>query len=485
MSRTLSSRSTLPIATLLLIVGFAAYHGSTTLLGQAEPQPQPKPQQPPPVPKELTSYRDIVKRMLPAVVSIEAKVRGKAIAPNRQQDGPNDRTPPGDNVGFGSGFIIDPKGVILTNYHVVEGAESVEVFLQDGRRFTTKDIKGDKRADLAIVRLSLKENVPFLELGDSDEMEVGDRVLAIGAPFGLTGSVTHGIISAKSRNLRGTGYEDFLQTDAAINPGNSGGPLINLEGKVIGINTAIKSRSGGFQGVGLAITSNVAKNIASQLVKEGIVRRGYLGVQINELEPKQAELLGVKDGSGVVISRVFEGSPAGKSGLKAGDVVTKINGKALKSVADMQRIIANVPLNTALDVSFYRDAQELQAKLTITEQPNDFGVATGPAPQLPDRRGGAYFEKLGMRLTDVTPEALGKLGFREAPVGVFVSALDVGGVAYKAGLRDGSVITQVNRQGVDSIRAFTEALGKASLQEGILLRVESVASGTEFIVLQQ
>ena len=254
--------------------------------------------------KELYSYRDIVKKMLPAVVSIESKV--KPANPVRMQRRRPDldqipeefrqffggaeqfEMPQRPQVGFGSGFLVDSKGVVLTNYHVVAGADQVEITLADGRKFTSKDIKADQKSDLAIVRIESKTALPHLELGDSDQMEIGDRVLAVGAPFGLTGSVTHGIISAKGRNgLSMNMYEDFLQTDAPINPGNSGGPLVNLEGKVVGINSAIKTQSGGFQGVGLAIASNLAKNVKDQLLKDGVVRRGYLGVQIKDLIDKE------------------------------------------------------------------------------------------------------------------------------------------------------------------------------------------------------
>src|SRR5207244_7605565 len=188
-----------------------------------------------------------------------------------------------------------PKGVILTNYHVVGGADSVEIELRDGRKFTSKDIHGDRLNDLAIVRIRTSEPLPYLELGDSDKMEIGDRVLAAGAPFGLTGSVSAGIVSAKGRDRLGMNmYEDFIQTDAAINPGNSGGPLVNLDGQVIGINSMIKTRTGGFQGVGLAIASNLAKNVIKQLEESGTVRRGYLGVSIQELDTELAARLGAK-----------------------------------------------------------------------------------------------------------------------------------------------------------------------------------------------
>src|SRR5262249_47621968 len=190
---------------------------------------------------------------------------------------------------FGSGFLVDPKGVILTNHHVVNGATEVDITLQDDRKFKSTDIHSDPRTDLAVIRIKAEAPLPYLELGDSSQMDQGDRVLAIGAPFGLTGSVTSGIVSAKGRSLsNGPGdRDDFLQTDAAINPGNSGGPLVNLEGKVVGINSAIKSRSGGFQGVGLAISSNLAKRISEKLLKDGVVRRGYLGVMMKDLTDKE------------------------------------------------------------------------------------------------------------------------------------------------------------------------------------------------------
>ena len=224
----------------------------------------------------------MVKTVVPAVVSIEAKALAERKPPAKARRAP--QLPPGvpeehrrffdaaeepvpdPNLGFGSGVLIDPSGVVLTNYHVVEGADAVEVELHDGRKFTSKDIRRDAKTDLAVIKLTADKPLPFLELGDSDAMEVGDRVLAVGAPFGLTGSVTHGIVSAKSRqNLNLNQYEDFLQTDAAINPGNSGGPLVGLDGKVVGINAAIKTRSGGFQGVGLAVSSNLAKDVVRQL----------------------------------------------------------------------------------------------------------------------------------------------------------------------------------------------------------------------------
>ncbi len=320
------------------------------------------------VPQELTSYRTIVKDVVPAVVSIESKVKAKrSMRLRADRDG-------NIELGLGSGVLVDPKGVILTNYHVVEEADFVEVHLADGRKFTSHDMAGDKKTDLAIVRIQADKPLPFLTLGDSSRMEVGDRVLAVGAPFGLTGSVTHGIISAKSRAMHLNAYEDFLQTDAAINPGNSGGPLISLDGKVIGINSAIKSRSGGFQGVGMAISSNLAKSIMTQLMKEGVVHRGYLGVGVSDVDQEVAEKLHVKEHAGVVITHVFPKSPAAKGGLKAGDVVTTIAGKPVREGGDLQKLILSLPLNKPVEVAYLRDGQSKTAKVVVEEQPEDYGV---------------------------------------------------------------------------------------------------------------
>lgn len=339
------------------------------------------------IPPETTSYREVVQRVLPAVVSIEAKAKAKRPAPRRRPEN-FDQLPPDvrrfmeemerrreqptdDNLGFGSGWIVDPKGVILTNYHVVEGADEIEVHMIDGRKFTTKDFIADKKTDLAVVRIEPRQPLPYLQFGDSDAMEIGDRVLALGAPFGLAGSVTSGIVSAKGRNLRLNMYEDFLQTDAAINPGNSGGPLVNLEGKVIGVTAAIKSRNGGFSGVGLAISSNLAKSVMQQLLRDGIVRRGYLGVQIKDLDPDSASRLGVE--YGVVTTRVFERTPASRGGLKVGDVIVSIAGKPVKNGRELQKIVAGLSLDSPSEMTILRNGSRTRLTLTIVEQPDDFG----------------------------------------------------------------------------------------------------------------
>jgi serine protease Do len=337
---------------------------------------------PPPGPREITSYRDVVKRVLPGVVSINARAKSQKTVSSPKKppidgvpkeykpyfDEPERRpeVPDDGNLGFGSGFVIDPAGVILTNYHVVDGADELEVQLYDGRKFLTNEVWYDRRSDIAVIRVKTRTPLPTLELGDSDAMEIGDRVLAIGAPFGLRGSVTSGIVSAKGRALRLTSYEDFLQTDAAVNPGNSGGPLVNLEGKVIGITSAIKTRTGGFQGVGLAIASNLVRSISNQLLKDGFVKRGYIGALVDDLDPDTLIRVGVH---GVRTSKIIANSPAAKSGIRVGDVITMIADKPIKDGRDMQRIVGDLPLDRPVPVSILRDGKLMQLTVTITDYP--------------------------------------------------------------------------------------------------------------------
>jgi serine protease Do len=336
-----------------------------------------QPVAPPIIPKEMTSYRDVVKKVLPAVVSIEAKAKpAKAKPPVRKSALANDlhraADKDDDSLGFGSGFIIDAKGVIVTNYHVVEDAEWLEVALSDGRKFTTKDFVSDPKTDLAVIRIQPKADLPMLQFGDSSEMEIGDRVLAAGAPFGLTGSVSAGIVSGKKRSPHVNTVEDFLQTDAAINSGNSGGPLVNLEGKVIGITSAIKSRNGGFEGVGLAISSNLVADIVKQLQKDGVVRRGYLGVKVKDVDTEEmAVRLGLKKARGVQVTRVFEDGPAARAEIAKGDVIVDLAGKSIKDTADLQSIVAGLPLGKPVAVTIVRDGKSRTVEVVIAQEPRD------------------------------------------------------------------------------------------------------------------
>jgi serine protease Do len=440
------------------------------------------------IPKELTSYRDVVKSVLPAVVSIQSEARPRP--PGRSsrfyepfQD-PADEDEDTPHAAFGSGFLVDPTGVILTNYHVVAGANSVVVQLTDGRKFTSRDLKVDPKTDLAIVRIKAGSHLPYLELGDSSAMEIGDRVLAAGAPFGLTGSVTSGIISAKGRNnLNVNMYEDFLQTDAAMNPGNSGGPLVNLSGQVIGINSAIKSRTGGSQGVGLAVASNLARKVMKSLETDGTVHRGYLGIQMGALSPEVADRLGTA--GGVVVGHVFDGSPAARAGIEPGDVITQVGGQALTGSHELQETVAGLPLNKPVAVVVLRDGKRRSFTVTIEEQPGDYGtVAAGRSTDRSDSREGSR-DRVGIEAQDLSAELAERLGFRENAKGALITQVGRGSLAAQAGLARGMLITRFDQKRIESADEFREELAKANLAKGVLLQVQSPRIGTRYLVLKE
>jgi serine protease Do len=446
--------------------------------------------------KELPSYRDVVKRVLPAVVSIETKSKTK-LAGNMPPFGnmpglPDElrkeferfhKQPAPDAMprhAFGSGFIVDPKGIILTNEHVVRGAEEVEVHLQDGRKFVGHDIKRDPKTDLAVVHIDAKEALPSLKLGDSDGMEIGDRVLAIGAPLGLTGTVTSGIISAKGRDIHMNMYEDFLQTDAAINPGNSGGPLVSLDGEVIGINSAIKSGTGGFQGIGLAISSNLAKNVMEQLQSSGTVHRGYLGVQTQALDAAVAAKLGLAGKSGVVLAKVLADTPAAKSGLQDGDVLTDIAGQPVADQRTLQKIVAGLPLGKQVELGVYRDGTRKTLTLTVEEQPQTFGMAADAVQESASTPLG----KMGVKIEVLTPEKAEHWGYAEKTEGVLISEVEPDSKAYGAGLRSGMLILKVDQQAVKMVKEVQQAFEKGSLEKGVLFQVRTPQGGTTYVLLK-
>jgi len=462
----------------------------------------------PAYPKELTSYRDVVKQVLPAVVSIEHQSKAVATTKSstqRRQPGLDNSQVPEEfrrffedfmpfNVpnmpnaprhGMGSGFLADPSGVILTNYHVVKGAEQVTVRLQDGRTFVSKDIKSDPKTDLAVVRIETKGSLPYLQFGDSAAMEIGDRVLSVGAPFGLTGSVTAGIISGKGRSPSFSIYEDYLQTDAAINPGNSGGPLVTLEGKVIGVNTAIKSSSGGSQGVGLAIPSNAAQNIMVRLLKDGSVHRGYLGVQVRKLDPDVGARLGAENKTGVVVAKVLEGSPAAKAGVQAGDIITSVNGTSIQSPTDLQRRVVDLPLKKPATLAIIRDGKARDLQATLEEPPTDLGQARNSSTQAPDTQNGMRLEKIGIEIADMSANLGQRFGHSEQTAGAVITRVEPGSLAETANLEPGTLITKVDTTRVQSAAAAKTALEKASLERGILLQVQFAQNGgTGYVMIK-
>jgi serine protease Do len=500
------------LLTCLVIGGlFGGYLAGTLLHGQATPPPASSN-----IPKELTSYRDVVKTVLPAVVSIQGKIKPRSSTVRRRERddessdqrseaeefmrrffgsdpfGPAFRVPDNDRddtprVGFGSGFLIDPKGVILTNYHVVHGADQVEVHLQDGRVYSASDIKSDQKTDLAIVRITVKEPLPYLVLGDSDTMEIGDRVLAIGAPFRLTGTVTAGIISANHRSLAVNMYEDFIQTDASINPGNSGGPLVNLAGQVIGINSAIKSVTGGWQGIGMAISSNMASSIVKALMREGVVHRGYLGVQVGDLTADVATQLGLDNTHGVVVSKVYDNSPAAKADIKEGDVITQIGGKPVNNSKDLQREVISLPLNQPEPLRLFRDGKEVDKEVTILEQPASYGLV-GATPRQRSRGGddsqSISLDKIGMSVTDLTQELAQRAGFKEDAKGALITHVDENSIASEQGLQPRMLVIKANKKAITSAEQLQEIVEKAPLESGLLIQVQLADGTTAYRVLK-
>jgi serine protease Do len=471
------------------VSGLAAYAAS-----QALPRTMPELRHG----QESTSYRDVAKYVLPAVVTIEATAKPSVAKAHfepfgqipglpdelrkRFEDAVPEPEEHGPRHGLGSGFVIDPDGTIVTNAHVVKNAQRVEVVLPDGSRFTAKDIKSDPKTDLAVLRIDTGSSLPALKWGDSGDMEIGDRVLAIGAPLGMTGTVTSGIISAKGRDIHMNQYEDFLQTDAAINPGNSGGPLVNLHGAVIGVNSAIKSGTGGFQGIGLAISSRLAQSVVNGLLKDGTVHRGYLGIQVQALEPEVAKRLGLAGKSGVVVAKVLPGTPAAAAGMEDGDVIVRIAGQSVRDGHDLQMKVANLPLEKSVDVTVVRDGAEKDLHVSIAEQPQQYGLAAADTGEPESQAGG--LEAIGAKVTGITPELAKENGLPEKARGVLVTEVEENGVAARAGLRRGTLIEKMDRRPVNTVEEARAQLQRGSLESGILVQVRTGSSGTSYVLLK-
>ena len=395
------------------------------------------------------SFVSIVRKVKPAVVKVisESIVEKRSLfgddffdqffnAPQRQEK----------RSGEGSGFFISSDGYILTNNHVVKDAVKVKIFNIDKEEFTAKIIGTDPKTDLALLKINVK-NVPYIDLGDSNAVEVGEWVLAIGNPFGQDLTVTSGIISAKGRHLGLAQYEDFLQTDAAINMGNSGGPLINMKGEAIGINSTILTPSAGNIGIGFAIPANMAKKVVADLKTKGRVVRGWFGIQIQEITESDAKDYDLPAG-GVLVSRVEENSPAQKAGLKRYDLIVAINGKAVKSMVGLQMEIANAAPGDEINVTIFRNRDKLSLKVKVTEAPD--------AAKEQDVAESSNMN-LGMTLVKNTP-ALARQYELKTPKGLVVENVERGGAAAGNGLKPGDVILGVNRTEIDSVEQFKRIL---------------------------
>jgi serine protease Do len=377
--------------------------------------------------------------------------------------------------GQGSGFLISQDGLILTANHVVGEADRVTVKLTDGREFTAKTIGTDPPSDVAVIKID-GQNLPVLPLGNSDAMEVGHWVIAAGNPFGLTQTITVGVISAKGRSRLGIAdFEDFIQTDAAINPGNSGGPLLNLQGEVIGVNTAIFSRSGGYMGIGFAIPINMVQAIKEQIVTAGKVVRGYLGVRIQELTKALAESMNIETAAGVLVADVAPGSPAARAGIKRGDVLTSINGTPAQDPGQLRNIIAMSAPGTEVKLHMLRENKKQERTVKLGELPTE-QTARASQETKPQAR-------LGFGVQDLTPEVAQQLGYNGTE-GVIVAQVDPESEAYQAGIRRGMLIRQVNRQDVKNTREFRQALEQSEQTKRVLLLVEDQQQATRYITFR-
>jgi serine protease Do len=369
--------------------------------------------------------------------------------------------PESKQVAQGSGFIISSDGYILTNNHMVGGAETVTVQLADGRKVTAEIIGADPETDVAVVKID-RDNLPYIELANSDTLEVGEWVIAIGNPFGLSHTVTAGIVSAKGRSRIGVAdYEDFIQTDAAINFGNSGGPLLNLDGKAVGINTAIIG-PGGNVGIGLAIPSNMAKDIYTQLKESGEVVRGFLGVSLTDLEPGMGEYFKVDDDKGVLIVTVVEDSAAEKGGIRPDDVVVEFEGDPVSNMNDFRNRVAMHKPGSEVEIVVMREGKRKTLKAVLDSLPES-GIVAG-------RGGNAVQESLGMTLQTLNEDLASRLGYEDL-TGVLAMEVKPGSPAADAGIQAGTLIMEVNRKPVRNIREFNEAIEKAAADGKVLLRV--------------
>jgi len=452
---------------------------------------------PDPVPSS-SSFASIVNKVEPAVVNIattqvlERRQSKKRRAQPYDQDDPMqdffDRFfdgrsdgPPQAERSLGSGVIVDKRGYILTNHHVVEQATKIQVQLNgDTTRYTAKVVGVDEDTDLAVIKIDANKELPIAKLGNSEGVQVGDWVLAIGSPFGLQATVTAGIISAKDRGGIGQQFQRFLQTDAAINPGNSGGPLVDLAGEVIGINTAIITGSRGYEGVGFALPSNTAINVYDQIIKQGRVTRGSIGVSFQEeISTNAITLKSLGAPYGVVIEGVQPGSPAEKAGLKGGDVIISVNGHPVKNGNDLVNPIAQAPIGSKVKLTYIRDRSEKETAATVEDRTRVFPNAAG---RLGDQPGEAVPTEFGLHVEELTPERGHRVGV-EGQKGVLVTEVEPASFAEDLGFGRGDVIVDINRETVNSVSDYRKIALKLKAGDEVVFKVLRRQDGDRILTL--
>ncbi len=373
----------------------------------------------------------------------------------------SEANPPGEykQQGVGSGFVISQDGYIITNNHVVEGADQIKVKLTNGKEYTGKVVGRDPKTDLALVKIEGASDLHTLKLGNSEDLKVGNWVVAIGSPFGLEQTVTAGIVSAKGRVIGSGPYDNFIQTDASINPGNSGGPLMNMKGEVVGINTAIIADG---RGIGFAIPINTAKEIIPQLEEKGHVTRGWLGVSIQELTPELAKSLALKEDKGALVAQVVPGGPAEKAGIEQGDVIVGFDGNEVSHSKDLPRIVASTPVGKAVTVKVLRNGKVMDREVKVGEM-EEKGVEVS--------KGASSHKALGIAVQNLTPEIAKELGVKKNG-GVVVTRVEPGSPAADAGIQTGDVIQEVNRKPVKNVEDFVQKVEKAKEKESVLLLIQ-------------
>jgi serine protease Do len=438
-------------------------------------------------------FADLAERVLPSVVNISTSA---LVDPKKESDTDEDtpleewfrdyfehqREQDGDRprkrreTSLGSGFIIDKAGYIVTNNHVIENADKVSVILQDDTVLDATIVGRDEKVDVALLKVNTKADLKPLPWGDSDKIRVGEWVLAIGNPFGLGGSVSAGIISARARDINAGQYDDFIQTDAAINRGNSGGPLLNTKGEVIGIDTAIYSVTGGSAGVGFAASANLVRPVLEDIRKYGRTRRGWLGVKIQTVTPEIAESLGLSQNHGALVSQVDADGPAAKADIHAGDVITAFDGKAIKRMRELPRLVALTPVDRTVDVNVWRAGKPVTVKLKIVESKEDQAAASPPPPeekQTPVVR--VELRELGVHVTEISDRARDKYDLPDDIKGVIVVDVDDDSDAAQKGLHRGDVIDEIQQKPVTTPKEAQSVLqaAKKAGRKTVLLRVVS------------
>jgi serine protease Do len=367
---------------------------------------------------------------------------------------------------LGSGFIMSPDGYIVTNNHVIENADEIKVKLADGKEFDARLVGRDPKTDLALIKIKASSDLVPLKMGDSDKLEIGSWVVAIGSPFGLEQTVTAGIVSAKGRVIGAGPYDDFIQTDASINPGNSGGPLLNMNGEVIGINTAIIAQG---QGIGFAIPINLAQGIVTQLQNNGTVTRGWLGVGIQDLTPALSEYYGIKDQKGVLVTQVYKEDPADKAGMRPNDIIVAVDGKPVDSSHELSTIIAGLPVGNQTQITILRDGKEKTLDVQLAKRQDSEPIAKQ------DNRNEK--SELGLQVKELNPESARQLGFAEDEKGVLVVDVQPGGKAEQAGIRQGDLVKEVNRKPVRTVDGLTREVEKAKDGKAMQLLVKRPNAG--------